>query len=78
LDVESLVSLSRPAKAGFNRDYAPAEAARSRAVDERDVATPYCGTASLDYPRADRFEPGGAPFEFTLQCVFEDKLKLEL
>jgi len=33
---------------------------------------------NLGYSRADRFEPGGARFEFTLQCVFEDKLKLEL
>ena len=30
---------------------------------------------SLDYPRADRFEHGGARFEVTLQCVFEDKLR---
>jgi len=34
--------------------------------------------AGLDYSRADRFEHGGARFEVTLQCVFEDKLKLEL
>jgi len=33
---------------------------------------------SLDYSRSDRFEQYGARFEFTLQCVFEDKLKLEL
>ena len=34
--------------------------------------------SNLDYSRSDRFEPGGARFEFTLQRVFEDKLKLEL